>query len=129
MCPLDGTESLYVTTDPDAEVRPDLSKPTPEALIWVLEHWAESPVSHLTFSFRYAKPIARCGTAGCAYGTAEFLWGDDWTLATSPLAMKGREIFREGQFDPRITAVVVAGRMRDALAGRPIRYLVENDRG
>jgi hypothetical protein len=38
-------------------------------------------------------------------------------------------IFIEGGSNPAITPLVVASRIDDHLAGRPIRYLVEGDRG
>lgn len=112
--------------------KPDLSKPSPEALIWVLENWEESPVANLRFNFADPEPHITCGTAGCAMGTAKVLWGDyRGTDATHDLRISGKSaaIYCAGQHDKLVTAKVVAGRMRDALAGRPIRYLVRGDRG
>lgn len=128
--PLDGKIENFIQT------RPDLSKPTPEALIWVLENWSESPVADMKFEFRTPTPHKRlfgllCDSAGCAMGTAQCLWGygsSGATFGTHALRIRSGEIYLKGQFDKRVTAKVVAGRMRDALAGRPIRYLVENDR-
>lgn len=118
----------------DEDGRPDLSKPSLEGLAWLLRHPAEWQKGHV-WNFAKAWEVTSCGTAGCAIGIMYGAWpatlSVDDNIATLGMYKDGAfsRIFRAGMFDRRaITPSVVADRIDDYLAGRPIRYLVAGDR-
>lgn len=127
--PLDGKITDFVKP-----VAPDLSKPSLEALAWVLES-GRLPAG---WTWDYSKIYERneCGTAGCALGIVAAMWVPDRLFFDREDAFQlfgigfaaSEAVFANGTDDLRITPAVVAGRIRDYLDGRPIRYLVEGDR-
>lgn len=131
--PLDDTTGFLAVP---AETVPDLSQQSLEALAYVLEHVDTWPIVKGGERWRwdFTKCVNECGTAGCALGIAGAIWrqplfdrGDVQDLGWMSFA-RSEEVFVFGDHDPAITAAVVAGRIRDHLAGRSIRYLVEGDR-
>ncbi len=123
-------EAFPEVQTPALDERPDLSKPSLEALAWLLRHLpTELPEWKWDYAniWHYTGP--HCGTAGCAIGVARAVWGEKYyTDSFFAPAAAGLEIFDCGSRDPRITPTIVAGRIDDYLAGRPIRYLVAGDR-
>lgn len=121
-----------VQTRPEpVDERPDLRKPSLEGLAWLLRHLpTELPEWHWDFAniVHHSGPL--CGTAGCAIGIARSIWkGKYFTFSFTPDNPRvGMTIFQDGADDTDITPSVVAGRIDDYLAGRPIRYLAEGDR-
>lgn len=119
-------------------VAPDLTKPSYEALAWVLEHPETWPAKwHWDFAYVAYKRLGHaCETAGCAAGIAEALWGNEagpafdfLTEQAGPITRMSagnkasHRIFIEGQCEPHlVTAAVVAGRIRQHLAGKPITF-------
>ena len=101
----------------DGNPPPNLSTFSLEALAWLLEH-SELP----KWNFR----DEQC----CGIGVALDQWGFRVPARLGagnnyhPIFMSGA-----GTAPDRIGPGVVAGRIRDHLAGRPIRYLYEGDRG
>lgn len=131
MAPFDGLITDYAAPKPNA---PDLTRPSLEGLAWVLENPQAWPRGW-TWDFANIEVHHSCGTAGCAIGIARYTWPRLRRLlvSTSDSAFGGAYsdmllIFEVGSNDSRVTPAVVAGRIRDHLAGRPIRYLVEGDR-
>lgn len=55
----------------DTETKPDLSKPSLEGLSWLLRHL---PANHI-WDFRAVGGKTPCGSAGCAIGLADAVWG------------------------------------------------------
>lgn len=123
--PLDDS-NFRLSTEPAV----DLTKPSLEALAYVLEH-AEHWPKGWTWNFR--TPVNECGTAGCALGIGMWLWGIDCgadvhrRMGIPDEDTAAYSIFISGSSDPAITPQIVAGRIRDHLAGRPIRYLIKGD--
>lgn len=134
MSPLDGNPAAYAPAE--TKPAPDLTSPSLEGLAWVLENASAWPITQNGRRWRWDFKVCRneCGTAGCALGIAGAIWKDPafdrgnvhdfgWMDDSQSIA-----VFVDGDHDPAITPAVVAGRIRDHLAGRPIRYLVEGDR-
>lgn len=106
--------------------KPDLSRPSLEALAYILRH-IHDHVTVWTWDFGLTRN--ECGTAGCALGIASVVWPEEFDDSDVNHVNDEGAIFQEGMNDPAITPEVVASRIDDHLAGRPIRYLVEGDRG
>lgn len=115
-----------------AETAPDFTRPSLEGLAHVLENppaWPEG----WAWDFTRIGGLPDCGTAGCAVGIARTMWLPHAAVGEIYDALgidhsDAQPVFCRGEKDPRITAPVVAARIRDHLAGRAIRYLVAGDR-
>jgi hypothetical protein len=112
-------------TDVPAEIVPDLTKPSLEALAYVLEHVERWPQG---WKWDFSA-VNECGTAGCALGIAHTLWGNcgptlgvDFVSRDSVDCGQMNAVFNGGTFSSEITPAIVAARIRDHLAGRPVRY-------
>lgn len=138
MSPLDGVITDYVLP---AEVVPDLTKPSLEALAYVLRHEGARRVPwRWDFSSFSDAVDTECGTAGCAGGLAAAMWlgvhesGEELVHFMSRIFgityVHAEQLFVEGftRNSGLVTPAVVAARIDDYLAGRRIRYLVEGDR-
>lgn len=132
----------------ETETKPDLSKPSLKGLAWLLRHPWNWPVNfewdYMTVGNEIVSAAQRevehaplpevpCGSAGCAVGVARLVWGLDACsdagieLGDESLNDWKTQIFNTHAITP-VTPSVVAGRIDDYLAGRPIRYLVAGDR-
>lgn len=114
----------------ETETKPDLSKPSLEGLAWLLRHPEEWP-DHYEWDFSVSG-IFNGYHCGCALALHRRMFnmagiGRSCERAGMPDDQYSA-CFLNGQMDPRVTAAVVAGRIDDYLAGRPIRYLVAGDR-
>lgn len=120
--PFDGTITDFVA--------PDLTTPSVEALIYILEHpetWPKPGGKPWHWDFSTVKSGHHCGTAGCAAGIATQLWGmsPSITKLSQRLGIKSlaaMDIFAAGSAGSDITAGDVANRLRDWQAGRTIRW-------
>lgn len=119
------------------QTKPDLSKPSLEGLAWLLRHpeeWSSHIWDYRSTDAKYwrANEYAdHCGTAGCAIGLAREVW--DWARCDKAGLNLGskdswqQRIFNRHSFGEEITAEIVAGRIDDYLAHRPIRKMVAGD--
>lgn len=128
----------------EATALPDLSVPTLAGMAFILRNPVLWPHGH-TWDFSvgldmnsrcslgHTPPLPICKSIGCAKGMAWRLWGSE----AGDLAMREQahgdahdQIFTAGMngHAHRITPEVVASRIDDFLAGRPIRFIREGDR-
>lgn len=135
--------------DVDVEIVPDLSYPNLPALAYLLRHperWHRDFHWEFGTVFGYVDDDPECGTEGCAMGVAAMIWDPDH--AHSKLAneeVTDRTLMNwfhisQGTIDrlfygtgrqhdvSEITPEMIAGRIDDFLAGRPIRSAVAGDR-
>lgn len=70
----------------EADLKPDLSKPTLEAMAYILRHREEWPKGH-KWAYTTTLDKTKCGTIGCAMGIA-------WATWPSAYAQYPRDIFR-----------------------------------
>lgn len=121
----------------ELETNPDLTKPSMEALAYVLRHQETWPEGH-TWDFAFPLSPTQCGTEGCAWGIAQLLWPEIVDMHEKAGTIGGsmeafglpsdaaHDIFvagcgRDPREEPVVTAKDVADRIDDYLAGRPIR--------
>jgi hypothetical protein len=127
-------------------ISPDLTHPSLAGLEWILRNRYSWPDNWLWFFSHVTdnnfKP--ECGTAGCAYGIALRYWEEaraPWhnltrgyedqvtaVIETFDISRDtARLIFFHG-LTAEITPLIIADRISDHLAGRPIRFLCAGDR-
>jgi hypothetical protein len=111
--------ALYDPEVKSAETQPDLSTPSLEALAFVLEHPEAWPKG---WAWDFSRATHKYGTAGCALGIADALWKRERHRDFINDYPTWHSVFIRGAADSDITPQIVAARIRDHLAGRPIRY-------
>ena len=96
------------------------------------EMWPTVDDNPVEWDFSTILTQYKCGTAACAMGLGYLVWGERNFLRMLR-GLKGRDVYLifYNASDDRVTEVtpeMVAGRIEDYLAGRPIRLMVEGDR-